>query len=398
MKEKIQETNVPLDALYLAFHCCDRVHPDFYITDLLSDVLSNGPSSRLYRRLLKEKQLFSQIDAYITGTLDPGLFIIEGRPSDGVSLEDAETAILEELQLLLDERLDEDELQKCKNRAESALVFSELSALGKAMNLAFFELLGDADLINRELSDEIFSQRLPLGRGGPDAWHFHHCSPLSVRGEDLAELKRRKIGFRPKDGLGGLQLTLFEETTEHLLIQPTFIIDYPAETSPLARRNDLDPNLTDRFELFMVGREIANGFSELNDPEDQEARFDDQVAAKEAGDEEAMFKDKDYIRALEHGLPPTAGEGIGIDRLIMLLTDSPSIRDVTIDTPGWCTPRVVMHWCTASNTTATPLGLSTSLMTLATCAVSFSWICRRLPKASTTRASLLMPTTRPFGR
>jgi lysyl-tRNA synthetase class 2 len=155
-------------------------------------------------------------------------------------------------------------------------------------------------------------------------------APLDDKEFVIEELKRRKIGFRPKDGLGGLQLTLFEETTEHLLIQPTFIIDYPAETSPLARRNDIDPNLTDRFELFMVGREIANGFSELNDPEDQEARFDAQVEAKEAGDEEAMFKDKDYIRALEHGLPPTAGEGIGIDRLIMLLTDSPSIRDVIL--------------------------------------------------------------------
>lgn len=155
-------------------------------------------------------------------------------------------------------------------------------------------------------------------------------APLDDKDFVIEELKRRKIGFRPKDGLGGLQLTLFEETTEHLLIQPTFIIDYPAETSPLARRNDIDPNLTDRFELFMVGREIANGFSELNDPEDQEARFDEQVSAKEAGDEEAMFKDKDYIRALEHGLPPTAGEGIGIDRLIMLLTDSPSIRDVIL--------------------------------------------------------------------
>jgi lysyl-tRNA synthetase class 2 len=155
-------------------------------------------------------------------------------------------------------------------------------------------------------------------------------APLDDKDFVIAELQRRKIAFRPKDGLGGLQLTLFEETTEHLLIQPTFIIDYPAETSPLARRNDLNPNVTDRFELFMVGREIANGFSELNDPEDQEARFDEQVAAKEAGDEEAMFKDRDYIRALEHGLPPTAGEGIGIDRLIMLLTDSASIRDVIL--------------------------------------------------------------------
>ena len=163
--------------------------------------------------------------------------------------------------------------------------------------------------------------------------HYHpelRDAPLHDQAFVLEELKRRKIAFRPNDGLGGLQLTLFEETTEHLLIQPTFIIDYPAETSPLARRNDLNPEITDRFELFMVGREIANGFSELNDPEDQEARFDAQVAAKEAGDEEAMFKDRDYIRALEHGLPPTAGEGIGIDRLIMLLTDSPSIRDVIL--------------------------------------------------------------------
>ncbi len=163
--------------------------------------------------------------------------------------------------------------------------------------------------------------------------HYHpelRDAPLDDMDFVLAELKRRKIAYRSNDGLGGLQLTLFEETTEHLLIQPTFIIDYPAETSPLARRNDINPEVTDRFELFIVGREIANGFSELNDPEDQEARFDAQVAAKEAGDEEAMFKDRDYIRALEHGLPPTAGEGIGIDRLVMLLTDSPSIRDVIL--------------------------------------------------------------------
>jgi lysyl-tRNA synthetase, class II len=134
----------------------------------------------------------------------------------------------------------------------------------------------------------------------------------------------------PTDGLGLLQLKLFEATTEQKLIHPTFIIAHPVDVSPLARASDADPSVTDRFELVIAGREIANGFSELNDPEDQAARFGAQAQAKEAGDEEAMYYDADYIRALEYGLPPTAGEGIGIDRLVMLFTDSPSIRDVIL--------------------------------------------------------------------
>ena len=125
-------------------------------------------------------------------------------------------------------------------------------------------------------------------------------------------------------------MELFEITVEHKLINPTFITDYPTEVSPLARSKDSDPSVTDRFEFFIAGKEIANGFSELNDPIEQRARFLRQVAQKEAGDEEAMHLDEDYLCALEHGLPPTAGEGIGIDRLVMLLTDSASIKDVLL--------------------------------------------------------------------
>jgi lysyl-tRNA synthetase class 2 len=141
-----------------------------------------------------------------------------------------------------------------------------------------------------------------------------------------------KLGVqaKPGDGAGKLQIEIFEKTAEHRLAQPTFVYAYPAEVSPLARRNDTDAFLTDRFEFFVGGREIANGFSELNDAEDQAARFREQVARKSGGDEEAMFYDADYVRALEYGLPPTAGLGIGIDRMVMLFTNQPSIRDVLL--------------------------------------------------------------------
>ena len=154
---------------------------------------------------------------------------------------------------------------------------------------------------------------------------------------DLADVATVRRALEPfdvevfaSDAIGLLQLKLFEATTEQKLVQPTFIVAHPTDVSPLARANDADPTITDRFELFIARREIANGFSELNDPEDQAARFMVQAKAKEAGDEEAMYYDADYVRALEYGLPPTAGEGIGIDRLVMLLTDTASIRDVIL--------------------------------------------------------------------
>ena len=146
----------------------------------------------------------------------------------------------------------------------------------------------------------------------------------------LKHIRANGENAKETDTIGTLQLKLFEAAAESKLIQPTFLIAYPAETSPLSRRNDANPAVCDRFELFIAGREIANGFSELNDPEDQAERFMDQVRQKDAGDAEAMHYDADYVRALEYGMPPTAGEGIGVDRLVMLLTDSPSIRDVIL--------------------------------------------------------------------
>jgi lysyl-tRNA synthetase class 2 len=155
---------------------------------------------------------------------------------------------------------------------------------------------------------------------------------LSLR--DITYLRKHceKLGIavNAHDGPGKLQIEIFEKTAEHTFMDPTFVHAYPAEVSPLSRANDADPFLTDRFEFFIAGREIANGFSELNDAEDQAARFRAQVARKDKGDEEAMFYDADYVRALEYGLPPTAGLGVGIDRLVMFFTDSASIRDVIL--------------------------------------------------------------------
>ncbi len=163
-----------------------------------------------------------------------------------------------------------------------------------------------------------------------------HFNP-DIKAEALADesgarqiAEHLDIPLKDSWGLGKVQIEIFEKTVEHRLDDPTFITEYPTEVSPLARRNDDNPFVTDRFEFFVGGREIANGFSELNDAEDQAERFNAQVAEKDSGDDEAMHFDADYVRALEYGLPPTAGQGIGIDRLVMLLTDSPSIRDVLL--------------------------------------------------------------------
>ena len=204
------------------------------------------------------------------------------------------------------------------------------------------EILGSTKLVNtqKSIEGEVLSEILydfaePFARLSVFDSILHYNPDMTE--EQLSdEIGARTIAadlnipLKNSWGLGKVQIEIFEKTVEHRLEQPTFITMYPAEVSPLARRNDNDPFVTDRFEFFVGGREIANGFSELNDPEDQELRFKQQVAEKDAGDVEAMHFDADYIRALEYGMPPTAGEGIGIDRLVMLLTDAPSIRDVLL--------------------------------------------------------------------
>ena len=193
-------------------------------------------------------------------------------------------------------------------------------------------VLGSTEVV---YGDAIFHFDRPFERMTvAEAIHKHNPDLTNddIAERDAAAAVAEGLGIKVEKGwgLGKIQIEIFEETAEAQLQEPTFITAYPTEVSPLARRNDDDPFVTDRFEFFVGGRELANGFSELNDAEDQADRFKAQVAAKEAGDDEAMHYDHDYIRALEYGLPPTAGEGSGIDRLVMLLTNSPSIRDVIL--------------------------------------------------------------------
>ncbi|MES9837912.1 MAG: lysine--tRNA ligase [Candidatus Thiodiazotropha sp.] len=211
--------------------------------------------------------------------------------------------------------------------------FNDLMDLTEAMLRALCqELLGSTQVTyqgERYDFDSPF-QRMTVKQS---ICHFNpeiSAAMLDDEAQARAIAEGMEIPLKPSYGLGKIQIEIFEKSVEHRLMNPTFITAYPTEVSPLARRNDADPLVTDRFEFFVGGREIANGFSELNDAEDQAERFREQVAEKEAGDDEAMHYDADYVRALEHGMPPTAGEGIGIDRLVMLLTDSSSIRDVLL--------------------------------------------------------------------
>jgi lysyl-tRNA synthetase class 2 len=194
------------------------------------------------------------------------------------------------------------------------------------------ELLGTTDI---KYQDDVYDFGKPFVRMTVIEAILHYNSEINesdLHALDKIRVIAKNLDIHIKDsfGIGKIQIEIFEKTAEHQLKDPTFITAYPTEVSPLARKNDANSEITDRFELFIGGREIANGFSELNDAEDQADRFNKQVAEKEAGDNEAMHYDSDYITALEYGLPPTAGEGIGIDRLVMLLANKASIRDVLL--------------------------------------------------------------------
>ncbi len=211
--------------------------------------------------------------------------------------------------------------------------YHDLMDITESMFQGLANMLTDDGVVHYQGQAIDFSQTFKRMTVAESILHFNP----QITAEDLSSKEAltgvaEKLGVVVKDtyGLGKLQIEVFEKTVEERLLEPTFITAYPVEVSPLSRRNDDDDFVTDRFELFIAGREIANGFSELNDPEDQAERFQQQVSEKDAGDDEAMHFDADYIRALEYGMPPTAGEGIGIDRLVMLFTDSPSIRDVLL--------------------------------------------------------------------
>jgi lysyl-tRNA synthetase class 2 len=211
--------------------------------------------------------------------------------------------------------------------------YGELMDLTEAMLKGISETVVGSTKVTYQGDEFDFGQPFDRMTVVESILHFNPdltINDLDNRESAVSVAEKLAIPIKDGYGLGKVQIEIFEKTVEHRLINPTFITAYPVEVSPLARRNDDDPHVTDRFEFFVGGREIANGFTELNDAEDQAERFRKQVEEKDAGDDEAMHFDEDYIIALEHGMPPTAGEGIGIDRLVMLFTDSPSIKDVLL--------------------------------------------------------------------
>jgi len=211
--------------------------------------------------------------------------------------------------------------------------YNDLMDITEAMFKDIAQTVTDSGVVEYQGQEIDFNQPFKRLSVADSILHFNaslSADDLQDRDKLVAHAETLGIPIYDNYGLGKIQIEIFEKTVEDRLMEPTFITEYPVEVSPLSRRNDDNDFITDRFELFIGGREIANGFSELNDPEDQAERFQQQVEGKAAGDDEAMEYDADYIRALEYGMPPTAGEGIGIDRLVMLFTNSPSIRDVLL--------------------------------------------------------------------